>query len=132
MSNLPSKSPSILDVLTSELSLVVKSLHRAVITHWPLLLAGVPVMTFITMSLGYLTAPELCRQSSHCVELHIVRSTRPLFSWITELDDLPDESKLPVLVAIACIYFYAITAYVYAAHNLVASVRMRDEQKDAG
>lgn len=133
MPKLPTtKKLSIKDAVISELSLVITSFDRAVMTHWRLLLIGVPVMTFLTTSLGYLTAPELCRQSFECVELHVVHSTRPLFAWITELNDLPDEGKLPVLVAIACIYLYVIVAFVYASQSLVASVRMRDEQKDAG
>lgn len=88
------------------------------------------MMTVISMSLGYLTAPEPCRQSSYCVELHIVKSTKPLFNWIEELNDLPDEGKLPVLLAIACVLLYAFAVFVYASQDLVAPLRLKSNQDD--
>ena len=132
MTKLPTtEKPSIKDTIVSGLLLGIKSFDRAVMTHWQLLFIGLPpVMTVISMSLGYLTAPEPCRQSFDCVELHIVKSTKPLFNWIEELQSIPDDSKLPVLIAIACVLLYAFAVFVYASQDLVAPLRLKSNQDD--
>lgn len=130
MSKLPTtEKPSIKDVIVSGLLLGIKSFDRAVVSHWRLLFIGLPpMMTAISMSMGYLTAPEPCRQSFDCVQLHVVESTKPLFSSIDGLQSIPDYSKLPVLLAIACVFLYAIAVVVYASQDLVASLRLKNGQ----
>ena len=126
------EKPSRKDAIVSDLLLGIKSFDRALMTHWRFLLIGVPLMTIMSTSLGYLTAPEPCRQSFNCVELHIVKSTQPLFSWITELDSLSDEGKLPVLIAIACWYLYVFAAVLYALRDVAIVLRTKGGQNNAG
>lgn len=134
MTKLPTtKKPSIKDVIVSALRLSIKSLGRAVAIHWSLLFIEIPaVMTAATISLGYLTAPELCRESFDCVQMHVVQSTKPFFGSIEGLQSIPDDGKLPVLLAIACMYLFAFAVFVYASQTLVASFLQARKQNDAG